>query len=129
MRVNTPIFGLKCPYRCVQCPDGRVLGWSGWKTAQKCLLEGPKVFQIFFWGGGMLLSPPLEPLDFAQNTLFLAISNGSRGEERYPIPPIFFSKILLILLEDVSGRFSNLTNLEPFHLDIAHIYRGISGQK
>ena len=73
--------------------------------------------------------PPLEPLDFAQNTLFLAISNGSRGEERYPIPPIFFSKILLILLEDVSGRFSNLTNLEPFHLDIAHIYRGISGQK
>ena len=114
MRVNTPIFGL---------------GWSGWKTAQKCLLEGPKVFQIFFWGGGMLLSPPLEPLDFAQNTLFLAISNGSRGEERYPIPPIFFSKILLILLEDVSGRFSNLTNLEPFHLDIAHIYRGISGQK
>ena len=55
--------------------------------------------------------PPLEPLDFAQNTLFLAISNGSRGEERYPIPPIFFSKILLILLEDVSGRFSNLTIL------------------
>ena len=129
MRVNTPIFSLKYPYRCVQCPDGRVLGWSGWKTAQKCLLEGPKVFQIFFWGGGMLFSPPLEPLDFAQNRLFLAISNGSRGEERYSIPPIFFSKILLILLEDVSGQFSNLTNLEPFHLDIAHIYRGISGQK
>ena len=90
MRVNTPIFGLKCPYRCVQCPDGRVLGWSGWKTAQKCLLEGPKVFQIFFWGWWDAPFPPLEPLDFAQNTLFLAISNGSRGEERYPIPQFFF---------------------------------------
>ena len=29
---HTPIFSLKCPYRCVQCPDG--------KTAQKCVLEG-----------------------------------------------------------------------------------------
>jgi len=43
-RVNTSIFGLKCPYRCVQCPDGRVPGWSGWKTAQKRLLEGSKVY-------------------------------------------------------------------------------------
>ena len=121
MRVNTPIFGLKCPYRCVQCPDGRVLGWSGWKTAQKCLLEGPKVFQIFFWGGGMLLSPPQNPQILPKIHYFwqfLMVLGGRRG-----IPsPIFFSKILLILLEDVFGRFSNLTNLEPFHLDIEHIF-------
>ena len=57
-RVHTPIFGLKCPYRFVQCPDGRVLKGLHWKTAQKRFLEGPKVFQIFFWGGGMLLCPP-----------------------------------------------------------------------
>ena len=73
MRVNTPIFGLKCPYRFVQCPDGRVLKGLHWKTAQKRFLEGPKVFQIFFWGGEMLL-PPLEPLDFRMRfwAVFLA---------------------------------------------------------
>ena len=110
---------------------------SRWKGSRLVRLENrPKMssrraksIPDIFLGWWDAPFPPLEPLDFAQNTLFLAISNGSRGEERYPIPPIFFSKILLILLEDVSGRFSNLTNLEPFHLDIAHIYRGISGQK
>ena len=49
LRVHTPIFGPKCPYRFVQCPDGRVLKGLHWKTALKRLLEGPKVFQIFFY--------------------------------------------------------------------------------
>ena len=44
-------------------------------------------------------------------------------------PSHFFSKILLNLLEHVFGRFSNLTTLKTFHMDIAHIYRGILGQK
>ena len=65
-----------------------------------------------------MLLPNLEPLDFAQNTLFLANSNVSK--ERGGIPSHkFFSNILLILLEDVFGWFSKLTNLEPFRLEIA----------
>ena len=76
-----------------------------------------------------MLPLPLEAFNLAQNSLFLANSKGSRGEGRHPTPPIFFSKILFNLLQHVFGRFSNLTTLETFHLDIAHIYRGISGQK
>ena len=80
-------------------------------------------------GGWDASSPPLDAFNLAQNSLFLANSKGSRGEGRHPTPPIFFSKILFNLLQHVFGRFSNLTTLETFHMDIAHIYRGISGQK
>ena len=54
-----------------------------------------------------------------------------KAPRRVSIPPtpIFFSKILFNLLEHIFGRFSNLTTFETFHMDIAHIYRGISGQK
>ena len=99
---------------------------SRWKGSRLVRLENrPKMssrraksIPDIFLGWWDAPFPPLEPLDFAQNTLFLAISNGSRGEERYLIPSILFSMILFILLEDVSGWFSNKINLEPFHLDM-----------
>ena len=74
------------------------------------------------------LSSPLEPLEIAKIVYFgqnLGVLRGGRSIS----PPQKISGILLALLQDIFGRFSNLTNLEPFHLDIAHIYRGISGQK
>ena len=50
-----PIFGLKCPFRSVQYPDGRVLGSLCGKMAQNMFSEGHKYLRIFL-GGGM---PPL----------------------------------------------------------------------
>lgn len=44
-------------------------------------------------------------------------------------PPQFFFWIHLTLLEYLFWRFSNITPLEPFHLDIAHFSRGILGKK
>ena len=80
-------------------------------------------------GGMGYLSSPLEPLEIAKNSVFWAKSRGSKGGKGASHHPQKISGILLALLEDIFGRFSNLTNLEPFHLDIAHIYRGILGQK
>ena len=62
---------------------------SRWKGSKGVTLENcPKTFSRraksipdIFWGWWDAPLPPLEPLDFAQNTLFLAISNGSRGEK------------------------------------------------
>ena len=76
------------------------------------------------------LSSPLEPLEIAKNSVFWAKSRGSRGGgQGASNHPKNISGILLALLENVFGQFSNVTPLEPFHLDIAQIYRGISGQK
>jgi len=76
------------------------------------------------------LPSPLEPLEFAKNSEFWAELKASRGERKHPPPPpIFFSKIIFIFQEDVFGWFFNLTTIDTFYLDIAHIYRGISGQK
>ena len=80
-------------------------------------------------GGMGYLSSPLEPLEIAKNSVFWARLKASRGERKHPTPQFFFSMILFNLLQHVFGRFSNPTTLETFHLDIAHIYRGISGQK
>ena len=71
-------------------------------------------------GGMGYLSSPLEPLEIAKNSVSWAKSRGSREK---------ISGIVLALLENVVRQFSNVTPLEPFHLDIAQIYRGISGQK
>ena len=44
------------------------------------------------------------------------------------------SRLLLIphkkkFLDHDFGQFSNITPLEPFHLDIEHFYKGISSKK
>ena len=75
------------------------------------------------------LSSPLEPLEIAKNSVFWAKSRGSKGGKGASHHPKKISEILLALLENVFGQFSNVTPLEPFHLDIAQIFRGISGQK
>ena len=75
------------------------------------------------------LSSPLEPLEIAKNNVFWAKSRGSREGEGASHHPKKLSGILLALLENIYGKFSNVTPLEPFNLDIAQIYRGISGQK
>ena len=80
-------------------------------------------------GGVGCLPSPLEPLEFAKNSEFWARLKASRGERKHPPLQFLFSMVLFNLLQHVFGRFSNLTTLETFHLDIAHIYRGISGQK
>ena len=75
--------------------------------------------------------PPLPPrtLRICQKQSILGKFEGFQGGEEASPPPIFFSQILFNLLQHVFGRFSNLTTLETFHMDIAHIYRGISGLK
>ena len=51
---HTPIFGLKCPLRSVQYPDGRVLRGLYEKTAQKPLTahtpDKQTQFLEDFWG-------------------------------------------------------------------------------
>ena len=123
---HTPIFGLKSHYRSVQCPNLGVLKGLCWKTAQKRVLEGSKVSQEKknCWG-----TPPLQLLDFAQNTPFLAKLDGSKGQGRGPTSNFFFLRYYLTLLEHVFGRFSNVTPSEPLSLDIAHFYNGILSQK
>ena len=123
-----PIFGLKCPFRSVQYPDGRVLGSLCGKMAQNMFLEGHKYLRIYFWGVGCLPSP-LEHLHFAQYMLFWAKLRGPWREGRHPDPPQKNSLLLMTLLEHVFGAFFHINPLEPFHLGIAHFYRGISSQK
>ena len=66
---HTPIFDLKCPYRSVQYPDGRVLRGLCGKTPQKHVLGGSKVTENFFGRLGCL--PSLQgPLNFAQNSIY-----------------------------------------------------------
>ena len=106
-------------YIFVQCPDGRVLKGSNWKTAPEMFSRKAKSIPDIFFGWWDASSPPHHGTDRVQkNTLFLQIRLVLGGRGGIP----FFSKILLILLEDAFGRFSNLINLEPFHLGIAHIY-------
>ena len=45
-----PIFGLKCPFRSVSYPDGRVLGILCGKMAQNMFLEGHKYLRFFLGG-------------------------------------------------------------------------------
>ena len=85
-----PIFGLKCPFRSVQYPDGRVLGSLCGKMAQNMFLEGHKYLRIFFGGVGCLPSP-LEHLHFAQYMLFWAKLRGPWREGRHPNLPKKFS--------------------------------------
>ena len=87
MRVNTPIFGLKCPYRCVQCPDGRVLGWSGLKTAQKHLLEGSKVSQKKKLGGWDTSPPPQNHQKLPKIVYFGQNLGVLRGGKEHPTTP------------------------------------------
>ena len=77
-------------------------------------------------GGMGYLSSPLEPLEIAKNSVFWAKSRGSKGGKGASHHPKKISGILLALLEDIFGRFSNLTNLEPFHLDQGYGEKGYS---
>ena len=62
VRARTPVFGLKCHSKIVQCLDWGVMKRSCWKTAQKCVLgmSNSKLEKKKLGRG----TPPRPPLTF-----------------------------------------------------------------
>ena len=62
VRARTPVFGLKCHSKIVQCLDWGVMKRLCWKTAQKCVLGmSNSKLEKKNWEGG---PPPPPPLTF-----------------------------------------------------------------
>ena len=67
---HTPIFDLKCPYRSVQYPDGRVLRGLCGKTPQNMNSRRVRSNREFFLGGLGCLPSLQGPLNFVQNSIY-----------------------------------------------------------
>ena len=88
----------------------------------------PKTCSQRVLGGGM---PPLSlwaPTFCSIYAILGKIKGPLEGGEASQ-PPKKNSLLLMTLLEHVFGAFFHINPLEPFHLGIAHFYRGISSQK
>ena len=93
-----------------------------WENAQETCSRRVIKYQRIFLGGLGCLPCPLEHLHFA---ILGKIKVFWEGGESTPKN----SLILITFLEHVFGAFSHINPSEPFHLGIAHFYRGISSQK